>query len=531
MEVKDTKPVLDQKPTAATNGPVLLSDYWPRYRRSSLIITIAMQVAVAVVVSMSLLVAGMKVSDAAFIVTILSMLLTAIALNIMLVDLLLGPHRDIVTAIASAAGEKIDIPLATPNTVRYIKSGFKPVLQFVYELVSEKNKPTTAEGSQSSSQDAKRLSTAFNQTKAGIIVLDAEGAIQYANKRAPVTIDTQNIPKLELLFEKDGEFEAWLANCRDTAVHAEKTWLRVPNKIVGEENRRIFNITANYEKGSAAEVVLVCFDSTDEYKPEDDELDFISFAAHELRGPITVIRGYLDVLDIEIGVALAPDQKELMKRLIVSANRLSSYINNILNTSKYDRRHLQIHLGEESLASIYDSIRDDMELRASSQNRLLSVHIPPELPTIAADRSSLSEVISNLIDNALKYSNEGGLVNVTAIQKDNHILVSVQDNGIGMPSSVVGNLFHKFYRSHRSRETVAGTGIGLYICKAIVESHGGTIGVTSVEGQGSTFSFTVPIYASVADKLQANDFTNAGLISSGDGWIKNHTKYSGYYGN
>lgn len=527
MEVKNTKPIAQMTQKSEPKGPVLLSDYWPRYRRTSLATTIAMQVVVAFVVSLSLLVAGMKPYDPAFIITVLSMLFTAITLNIMLLDILLAPHRDLVTAIASAAGEKIDTPLATPNTVRYIKSGFKPVLQFVYELVSEKNKPQADESQSSVTTDAKRLSTAFNQTKAGIVVLDANGSIQYANKRAPVTIDTKNIPKLELLFEKDGEFEAWLASCRDTAVHAEKTWLRIPNKIVGEENRRIFNITANYEKESAAEVVLVCFDSTDEYQPEDDELDFISFAAHELRGPITVIRGYLDVLDIEIGAALAPDQKELMKRLIVSANRLSSYINNILNTSKYDRRHLQIHLGEESLASIYDSIRDDMELRASSQNRLLSVNIPPELPTIAADRSSISEVISNLIDNALKYSNEGGIVNVTAGVKDNHVIVNVQDNGIGMSGNVVGNLFHKFYRSHRSRETVAGTGIGLYICKAIVESHGGTIGVTSVEGQGSTFSFTVPIYASVASQLQANDFTNAGLISSGDGWIKNHAKYSG----
>lgn len=216
-----------------------------------------------------------------------------------------------------------------------------------------------------------------------------------------------------------------------------------------------------------------------------------------------------------------------MKRLIVSANRLSGYINNILNTSKYDRRHLQIHLAEERLGDIYDTIRDDMALRASSQNRLLSVTIPSDLPTIAADRSSLSEVISNLIDNALKYSNEGGAVAVSARLKDPATVeVSIQDNGIGMPSNVVGNLFHKFYRSHRSRETVAGTGIGLYICKAIVESHGGTIGVSSIEGQGSTFSFTVPTYASVADKLQANDHTNAGLIKSSDGWIKNHSRFS-----
>jgi len=111
--------------------------------------------------------------------------------------------------------------------------------------------------------------------------------------------------------------------------------------------------------------------------------------------------------------------------------------------------------------------------------------------------------------------------------KDGFVEVAIADHGIGMPANVVGNLFHKFYRSHRSRETVAGTGIGLYICKAIVESHGGKIGVTSVEGEGSTFTFSVPIYATVADKLQANDNTNAGLISHGEGWIKNHAKYTG----
>jgi len=198
-----------------------------------------------------------------------------------------------------------------------------------------------------------------------------------------------------------------------------------------------------------------------------------------------------------------------------------------VNTSKCDRRHLVLHLSEESVTSIYDIISDDMALRASSQNRLLAVDIPATLPTIAADRSSLSEVISNLIDNAIKYRNEGGPIAVSAREKDGFVEVSITDHGIGMPANVVGNLFHKFYRSHRSRETVAGTGIGLYICKAIVESHGGKIGVTSTEGEGSTFSFTVPIYATVADKLQANDHTNAGLIKSGEGWIKNHAKFTG----
>lgn len=96
---------------------------------------------------------------------------------------------------------------------------------------------------------------------------------------------------LELIFDRDGELQSWLNSVKDSQVHAEKTWLRVPNKITGEEGRRIFDIAATFEKGSAAEVVLVLFNQSDIYQPEDDALDFIAFAAHELRGPITVIRG------------------------------------------------------------------------------------------------------------------------------------------------------------------------------------------------------------------------------------------------
>src|SRR5690606_11445053 len=158
---------------------------------------------------------------------------------------------------------------------------------------------------------------------------------------------------------------------------------------------------------------------------------------------------------------------------------------------------------------------------------LLSVNFPEDLPTVAADATGVSEVLANLIDNAIKYSHEGGVVNVSAAASSEFVTVTVEDNGIGMPDQVVSNLFHKFYRSHRSRETVAGTGIGLYICKFIVESHGGTISVRSTEGQGSIFTFSLPIYATVADKLKANNNSNEGLVAKGEGWIKNHAMYRG----
>src|SRR5690606_959350 len=120
-----------------------------------------------------------------------------------------------------------------------------------------------------------------------------------------------------------------------------------------------------------------------------------------LRGPITVIRGYLDVLDDELQPVLKDDQAELLGRLIVSSNRLSSYVSNILNASRFDRRHLKFHVTEQTLADSYDLIKDDMQLRAVAQNRLLIVNFPEDLPTVAIDLNGISEVIGNLIDNAI----------------------------------------------------------------------------------------------------------------------------------
>jgi signal transduction histidine kinase len=187
---------------------------------------------------------------------------------------------------------------------------------------------------------------------------------------------------------------------------------------------------------------------------------------------------------------------------------------------------LQLNLKEETVNKIYDSVRDDLELRARTQRRLLNVNFPKDLPTVAADRDSLCEVIINLIDNAIKYSSEGGVIVASAKQERDFVEFSVQDSGIGIPASLISHIFDKFYRSHRSRENTVGTGLGLYIAKAIVESHGGVISVRSDEGHGSTFSFTVPTYASVADKLLSGDNSNTKLIKPKE-YIKNHSMYRG----
>lgn len=501
----------------------MVRDYWPRFGGRATLLVILFQMIAALLTGCAFMILQLYGIELPFWAALLILFGITTVVNLVLFRVLLSPLKEITNALAHISGEPTTIAPPNPNAQRFERDGLRPLLQLIYTLASD-DTPPKPELAQLSTD----LSTALNNASAGFVILDAAGQVIFANNRAPVHTDAGGDTVLDLLFEDDNDLYAWLKECEENAVHAERTWQRVANKIIGEEDRKIYDVTASYHKGSQAEVVITLFDRTGMYLPEDEDLDFIAFAAHELRGPITVIRGYLDVLSDELDGKLEDDQVELMKRLVVSANRLGSYVNNILNASRYDRRHLKMHLRESSVTAIYETIDDDMKLRAASQNRVLSIHLPDDLPTIAADRASISEVFSNLIDNAIKYSNEGGIVNVTARVDGDFVTVSVEDRGIGMPGSVVSNLFHKFYRSHRSRETVAGTGIGLYICKAIVESHGGHMSVRSREGEGSTFEFSLPVYATVADKLKANNNSNEGLIEHDEtGWIKNHAMYRG----
>jgi len=503
--------------------PRLASQFWPTFFNRTLTLVIVAQILISFAVGVALVLTETFTIDSIMLWTIVGALLVVnLCVSLLIFKYSIRPTRDLLAAIIHISGEQTTLTLPNPNTKSNERTGFRDALQTIYELSSIKSEAKT---DHTANPQPSTVTNALDMTVCGFVALDSKRRIMYANKSAPIHTDVNGLRTLNLLFNGTDTLDSWLDACEECSVHAEHIWTRIPDRLPNQENRRFFDVIASYQKGATTETVLALIDRTSLYSIDEENLDFISFAAHELRGPITVIRGYLDVLEDELVDVLKDDQQELFRRLVVSSNRLSGYIDNILNTSKYDRRHLKMHLTEDSITAIYDIISDDMKLRAGAQNRLLAVSIPADLPTVAADRASIGEVFGNLIDNAIKYSNEGGTINVTAAVNGDFVDVSVQDHGIGMPENVVSNLFQKFYRSHRSRETVSGTGIGLYISKAIVESHGGTISVRSEDGRGSTFVVSLPIYSTVADKLLAGDNNNEGIISEGNGWIKNHSMY------
>lgn len=453
-------------------------------------------------------------------------LITLVFLNIVFTLVMFkiasAPLRVLTQAVAHVSHDPVITPPPDLTNKRFETSGLKDMVQTIYDLAVATH--TTSE------KPAESVPTLFKEMAdnlpCGLVALGKDGKILYANSHAPARQGTNGGQELTLIFEQNDDFNRWLAACKANKVRDTYLWTRVADNLPDEGERRIYDVAAYYQKNdtSTIEVILVAFDRTAIYQPDQEDMDFIALAAHELRGPITVIRGYLDVVKQELNGKLSAEQQQLLDRLQVSAERLSGYVTNILNVSRYDRHQFKMHPQEEQLIDILKSLVPDLALRATTQHRKLTFKIPQNLPSIAVDRSSVSEVLTNLIDNAIKYSHEGGEVLIAALPKEDMLEITVQDVGIGMPESVMGGLFNKFYRSHRSRQSVGGTGLGLYICKAIIEAHGGSIWVRSVEGQGSTFGFTLPTYASVADTLDKGDNQRA-ITQRSEGWIKNHAMY------
>lgn len=511
-----------------------IKDFYKRHHARSLaIITIFQFVSIGVLAG-ALIVSGIIVyQDPLFWAILAVALCVGLAVNIIALSVIIEPVRAIAGALSYVAGEKSDMQPPNPNTKTYIHNGTKSMLDLIYNLTLERDtdeaRQDTPQTQQRHQHDGHLLESALSHVSSSIIVFNQNSDITYAGGDAPVRTDTKGNKSLDLMFDSgDVSFDYWVQDCKKSKLDSEKLWTRVHTNPDSASEPRIFDIAASYSRDSDTEIVLVLQDRTDLYEPDEKDLDFIAFAAHELRGPITVIRGYLDVFDDELQESLTTEQKTLLDRLVVSSNRLSTYVNNILNVSRYDKKHYRVELTEQRLFDIYDTIAHDMEMRANTLGRVLAVDLPHDLPTVAADANSITEVFSNLVDNAIKYSNEGGIINVSAKPAGDFIDISVTDNGIGMPDGVVHNLFHKFYRSHRSREQVAGSGIGLYISKAIIESHGGTISVRSSENKGSTFTFSLPIYSTVEQKLkQGDNGNNEKVIKTKSNWISNHNMYQG----
>jgi two-component system phosphate regulon sensor histidine kinase PhoR len=245
------------------------------------------------------------------------------------------------------------------------------------------------------------------------------------------------------------------------------------------------------EKPSGAVVVL--HDVTELRRLERVRQDFVANVSHEFKTPLTAIQGFAETL-----LAGALDDPENNRRFLEiirnHAMRLARLTNDLLKLARIEAGKMELEFSSVGLLELIEACTETTLLKANRKEITLEITVPPQLPTVRGDAALLRDVLQNLLDNAIQYTPPRGHISVVASATTREAIITVADTGIGIPLADSERIFERFYRvdAARSREA-GGTGLGLSIAKHIVEAHGGKLWVESTVGQGSKFSFSLPL--------------------------------------
>lgn len=257
-------------------------------------------------------------------------------------------------------------------------------------------------------------------------------------------------------------------------------------------NARLSLVTTT--KQGVIGAVIVLRDITREVEAARAKSEFISTVSHELRTPMTSIKGYTNLMQRGVVGALNGQQAHFMDVIYRNADRLSLLINDLLDVSRIEAGKIKLDLQELHLADLVMQVHEAMLVPAQNKGLALELDICPDLPLVKADHDRIIQVLTNLVGNAIAYTEQGS-VTIRLCPVSDAVHVSVTDTGIGISNDEMKRIFERFYRSdHRVVQANSGTGLGLSIVQDFIEMHGGRIWVESKPGVGSSFTFILPAY-------------------------------------
>jgi len=250
-------------------------------------------------------------------------------------------------------------------------------------------------------------------------------------------------------------------------------------------------------------VVAVFRDITKEAEIDRMKSEFLSMAAHELRAPMTSIKGYGDMLLLGLAGEYNERQKQFLDTIKANVDRVLEMVNEFSEISRLESGALKLDAKPLHIDNVISEVIVSLRPLIEAKEINLTIEVPPDLPQVWGDRTRIIQILTNLVTNAYKYTPEGGQIAITTQWVDDTVQVNVADTGIGVAPQDQEKLFTRFFRADDPGvRRVAGTGLGLSITKSIVEMHGGRIWVESQLGKGSTFSFTLPLASYMQRNLE-----------------------------
>jgi signal transduction histidine kinase len=268
----------------------------------------------------------------------------------------------------------------------------------------------------------------------------------------------------------------------------------VTERIQAQEERERL-LAAEQEARALAEAAQQDLAAQNERLRELDRLkdEFIALVSHELRTPLTSIRGYTELLLDEEAGELSADQRQFLGVVERNAHRLLHLVGDLLFLAQVEAGKLVLDVGALDLASVASESVEAARPQAEVKNITLTLATSP-LPMIGGDRARIGQLLDNLVSNAVKFTPEGGRVDVRVRTERREAVLEVRDSGMGIPAGEQHLLFQRFFRTSTATEqAIQGTGLGLAISKAIVDAHDGTITVASEEGKGTIFRVSLPL--------------------------------------
>lgn len=336
-------------------------------------------------------------------------------------------------------------------------------------------------------QERSQLTTVLETTPDAVILIDHDDRLTLANPAAEVVLQVSaeqaRNKNVDEVISSPELLELILVRGSDSRTV----------EIQLEDGRVLFASVSDIQSDQDDDYGRVCvlWDITHYKKLDMLKSEFVSTVSHDLRAPLTLMRGYATMLTM-IGT-MNDQQKEFVSKILSSADQMGTLIDNLLDLGRIEAG-LGLKIEKVQVAFIINDVIEAFRPQAVNKQITLDIELDHDLEPIEVDITLLRQAMANLVDNALKYTSGGGSVLIRANQAGGNQHISVTDDGLGIATTDQARLFEKFYRARRKESlSIKGTGLGLAIVKSIAEQHGGTVTLESKLGVGSTFTITIPI--------------------------------------
>lgn len=349
----------------------------------------------------------------------------------------------------------------------------------------------------------------FKSIGEGLILTDNAGTILFVNKSAEHILGIHHSEKhaktlMDLLNLYEEDLKPVLKETRPDTIALKKGDTKTSKYILVKKNDQkiVIEMTSSpviqrNPHGNIDRVIgsiTIIRDITKEREVDRMKTEFISLASHQLRTPLSSIKWYTEMLLAGDAVPLTSEQKELAKSVSESSEIMSEIVKALLNISRIELGRLTLTPIPTDLKELISSCVKEVEIKIHEKNQVLTIHIPDDIPKILIDPKFIREVYINLLTNANKYSPVNGEITITIKIENGKIISSVADSGYGIPKYQQDKIFQKFFRADNIvKKETEGSGLGLYLAKAIVESSKGKIWFDSVAEKGTTFYFSLPL--------------------------------------